>query len=136
MAQIGPFPPGVELTAQPAQAWLDKFIKFVNNIAVLSWASITGKPTTFAGFGIATNSADLAAVLSDETGTGAAVFANAPALIAPTVSGTGLLHSSTTNLTNGAGAALGTLVNAPVVGPPTKWVPVNDNGTTRYVPMW
>ena len=46
------------------------------------------------------------------------------------------LHTTTTALTNGAAAALGTLTNAPAAGNPTKWVPINDNGTTRYIPAW
>lgn len=41
-----------------------------------------------------------------------------------------------TAFTNGAGAAAGTLANAPVAGNPTKWIPINDNGTTRYIPAW
>lgn len=40
------------------------------------------------------------------------------------------------SLTNNAAAALGTLVNAPVAGPPTKWIPINDNGTIRNIPCW
>lgn len=43
---------------------------------------------------------------------------------------------STASFTNGAGAAAGTLANAPVAGNPTKWIPINDNGTTRYIPAW
>lgn len=46
------------------------------------------------------------------------------------------LHTTTVALTNGAAAAAGTLANAPVAGNPTKWVPINDNGTTRYIPCW
>lgn len=38
--------------------------------------------------------------------------------------------------TNGAGASIGTLTNAPAVGDPTKWIPIDDNGTTRYIPAW
>lgn len=38
--------------------------------------------------------------------------------------------------TNGAAAATGTLTNAPAAGNPTKWVPINDAGTTRYIPTW
>jgi hypothetical protein len=38
--------------------------------------------------------------------------------------------------TDGAGAATGTLTNAPTAGNPTKWIPVDDNGTTRYIPAW
>jgi hypothetical protein len=41
-----------------------------------------------------------------------------------------------TAFTNGAAAAAGTLLNAPVAGNPTKWIPINDNGTTRYLPAW
>ena len=39
-------------------------------------------------------------------------------------------------LTDGAAAASGTLLNAPIAGNPTKWFPINDNGTVRYVPSW
>ena len=46
------------------------------------------------------------------------------------------LHATNTTLTNGAAAAVGTLNNAPAAGNPTKWVPINDNGTTRYIPAW
>lgn len=46
------------------------------------------------------------------------------------------LISTKTAFTNGAGAAAGTLLNAPAAGNPTKWVPFDDNGTTRYFPAW
>lgn len=39
-------------------------------------------------------------------------------------------------LTDGAAAAGGTLLNAPVVGNPTKWIPIDDSGTIRYIPAW
>lgn len=39
-------------------------------------------------------------------------------------------------LNNGAAAATGTLTNAPSAGNPTKWIPIIDNGTTRYIPTW
>lgn len=39
-------------------------------------------------------------------------------------------------LPDGAAAASATLTNAPTAGNPTKWVPINDNGTTRYIPAW
>lgn len=38
--------------------------------------------------------------------------------------------------TNNAGAAVGTLNNAPAAGNPTKWIPINDNGTIRNIPAW
>jgi hypothetical protein len=47
-----------------------------------------------------------------------------------------LFHRTTSTLANGAAAQTGTLTNAPVAGNPTKWLQVDDNGTTRYVPAW
>ena len=37
---------------------------------------------------------------------------------------------------DGAGANTGTLTNSPVIGNPTKWISIDDNGTTRYIPAW
>lgn len=39
-------------------------------------------------------------------------------------------------LTNNAAGFVGTLLNAPVAGDPTKWIPINDNGTVRNIPAW
>jgi hypothetical protein len=39
-------------------------------------------------------------------------------------------------IASGAGAAAGTLTNAPTAGNPTKWIPIYDAGTTRYIPAW
>ena len=47
-----------------------------------------------------------------------------------------VLARTSVPLANGAAAALGTISNAPVAGNPTKWVPINDNGVTRYIPAW
>ena len=59
------------------------------------------------------------------------------------VDNAGLITTNSTTMiasnqafTNGAGASAGTLTNAPAVGNPTKWIPINDNGTTRYIPAW
>lgn len=46
------------------------------------------------------------------------------------------LHSTSAALNNGAGASGGTLLNAPAAGNPTKWIPIFDGGTTRYIPAW
>jgi hypothetical protein len=46
------------------------------------------------------------------------------------------LIASSAALSNGAAAAAGTLTNAPAAGDPTKWVAIDDNGTTRYIPAW
>lgn len=54
----------------------------------------------------------------------------------PRVPGGGYLLRTMSGLSNGAGAAAGTLTNAPSAGNPTKWIPINDNGTIRYCPAW
>jgi len=58
-------------------------------------------PTTFSGYGLSDGSANLAAALTDETGTGGTVFSNAPNLNNPTVSGTMTLGGLTINPANG-----------------------------------
>lgn len=50
--------------------------------------------------------------------------------------GDNFLHRTATTLLDGAAAAAGTLNNAPAAGDPTKWLAIDDNGTTRYVPAW
>jgi len=47
-----------------------------------------------------------------------------------------LIKISGASFDNGAGAQMGTLTNSPAVGNPTKWIPIDDNGTTRYIPAW
>lgn len=46
------------------------------------------------------------------------------------------LHRTGTALTNNAAANVGTLNNGPTAGNPTKWIAIDDNGTTRYIPAW
>jgi len=46
------------------------------------------------------------------------------------------MFATSVALTNGAAAQIGTLTNGPAAGNPTKWIPINDNGTTRYIPAW
>lgn len=58
------------------------------------------------------------------------------------ITGGGLTVGSTTLLTgsagftNNAGAQIATITNGPTAGNPTKWIPINDNGTTRNIPAW
>ena len=40
------------------------------------------------------------------------------------------------NLTNGAGALGGTLLNSPVAGDPTFWIPVSIAGAVKHIPAW
>lgn len=60
----------------------------------------------------------------------------ASSVIAGITDTTGNLISSGVDLTNGSGSDIATLNTAPVSGDPTKWVPIDDNGTTRYLPVW
>ncbi len=53
-----------------------------------------------------------------------------------TTTGGAVLLKTSTALTDGAAAGVGTLTNAPASTNPTKWIGVNDNGTVRYVPSW
>jgi hypothetical protein len=46
------------------------------------------------------------------------------------------LIGSYVNMNNGAAGNTATLTNAPVAGNPTKWIPISDNGVTRYIPTW
>lgn len=46
------------------------------------------------------------------------------------------LIKSNVDLSNFNGLSNATLTNSPVVGNPTKWVAINDNGVTRYIPSW
>lgn len=41
-----------------------------------------------------------------------------------------------TNQTDGAGASVGTLTNAPSAGNPAFWIPITVNGATRFIPAW
>ncbi len=60
------------------------------------------------------------------------------------ITGAGLLQTnnaasligSSVSLSNAAGAAAGTLSNAPTAGNPTKWIQINDAGTIRKIPTW
>jgi len=44
--------------------------------------------------------------------------------------------TTSSDITSGAASGAGTLTNAPASGNPTTWIPIKDNGTTRYIPAW
>lgn len=50
--------------------------------------------------------------------------------------GAGVASLRLDGLTNGAGAAVGTLNNSPAAGDPTFWIPVNVAGVVKYIPAW
>lgn len=71
-----------------------------------------------------------------------AVTINAPSAgVGLTVGGSltlagGQLLATSAALTNNAGAQIATITNGPTAGNPTKWFPINDNGTVRNIPSW
>lgn len=69
---------------------------------------------------------------------GITITAPLPSTITADLTNTNATFLAATNqvLANGAGAASGTLTNAPSGGNPTKWIAINDNGTTRRIPAW
>lgn len=113
-------------------------------IATGTWTT-TSQPAALNFLTVNTGSTALTAAMriqpSGGVSIGAAAIAADPGIGSLNMTG-GITTGSTTllttsvALTNGAAAALGTLANAPVAGNPTKWVPINDNGTTRYIPAW
>lgn len=56
--------------------------------------------------------------------------------VATELLGGATLLSTTGALTGTSGGNMGTLANSPSSGDPTKWIAINDAGTTRYIPTW
>lgn len=84
-----------------------------------------------------TNSADNAIFIQDQTGTTTFFRVAGDGTVTVSPSGAnGTLVTTSAALTNNAGAAAGTLANAPAAGNPTKWIKINDNGTIRSIPAW
>lgn len=98
-------------------------------VLVATMAGLSGVITTW---GIKQEGADQNQLLGN-TGIGGPPGAGANRL---TITGdTVLLHTGTA-LANGAAAAAGTLLNAPIAGNPTKWITIDDNGVARRIPAW
>lgn len=101
----------------------------------LHWVDSAGLNTTLSG------NANFPAPASGATLTTAGnIVHNAPVAgdtltVAPSV-GTGALIATNAALTNNAGAQIATTTNGPLAGNPTKWIPINDNGTIRNIPAW
>jgi hypothetical protein len=93
------------------------------------WGS--GNTTTSPDTAVMRSSAGLAEVNNGTTGT----FRDLQVRDLYTNNASFLIRTKTT-ITAGAGSSSGTLTNAPVAGNPTKWIGIDDNGTTRYVPAW
>jgi hypothetical protein len=85
--------------------------------------------------------------ISNDAGAGASLFiSTAGGIGVGTVTdpGVGMIYTNSatfmirtkTSYANGAGVGAGTLTNAPAAGNPTKWISIDDNGTTRRLPAW
>lgn len=120
----------------------------IGNLALLGSGFTTSGPNiagalTLAGAGVGgivlhANSAGGTIKLFNNSVLGITASATALTLTSTVVLtlGGGTLLATSAALTNGAAAALGTLTNAPAAGNPTKWIPISDNGTTRFIPAW
>jgi len=53
-----------------------------------------------------------------------------------TLTSTTFVLSWSASLHDNSSTGTATLTNAPATGNPTKWIAINDNGTTRYIPCW
>ena len=118
-----------------------------NTAAVATAINITRGTGAGTGFNVSTTgdaANGVANWLFRKDGTTILDLSAGSATVTGTLSSTGALttpggatfHTTSTALTNGAAAAVGTLLNAPAAGNPTKWIGINDNGTTRYIPAW
>jgi hypothetical protein len=114
-------------------------VRYVDDGGTTRWLSgILGSPgeRRFAIYNLASGATPLA--IDATTGVSSFLGISCTTLTATagiTVGSTTLVSTSVA-LNNGAGASAGTITNAPAAGNPTKWVPINDNGTTRYIPAW
>lgn len=111
------------------------------NVTVAGQLTTTGQinfaTTAFSGItnGIGCPTGNTIAIVSN--GTTAASFTATSLVLAGTLTrADALLGRSTTAATNNAAAQVATITNGPTAGNPTKWIPYDDNGTTRNIPAW
>lgn len=120
--------------------WYKKVRDAINDATSVAWAIITGTPTTIAGYGITDGVTKTGTeTLSNKTLTAPIIGAatgTSLALSGAITTGSTQLHATSVSLTDASGAAVATLTNSPVVGNPTKWIEINDNGTIRRIPTW
>lgn len=76
---------------------------------------------------------DSATIVTVESATGLFIDAATQGLV---IKGDTVMIHSQTPYADGASLNTATLTNAPSSGNPTKWVPIDDNGVTRYIPTW
>lgn len=101
--------------------WYRKVRDAINAAQTVQWTAITGQPTTIGGYGIT----DAVSLSGNET------LSNK--VFVPVA---GVTLQFVGAITDGSSVGAGTLNNAPTVGDPSKWIPIDDNGTIRYIPTW
>jgi hypothetical protein len=135
MADFRQPPTYKEITVQDVQwvQWLKDLATFISNSNAITYTG-TGSAVLDTAPTI-TNAILITPDIGVATGTSLVLTGNLTAvqLIAGNA---GALVNTTTAMTDGAGVGAGTLLNAPAAGNPTKWIPVDDNGTIRYFPAW
>lgn len=92
---------------------------------------VTGMGTGVGTFLATPSSANLRAALTDETGTGAAVFATSPTIATPTVSGAPVLSGQTVGTTVGAAGGADALPATPL-----GYLEISINGTAVKIPYY
>lgn len=105
---------------------------FSTRSLILSPADGTTRLSNWGG----TITTDITLSGASTAGASLATFGGAIAASKITTSDTVFLHNTSASLANGAAAQIATMTNGPTAGNPTKWIAINDNGTTRYIPAW
>lgn len=111
------------------------------SVSLVKWTFASGYAVGWSADGDPRNASDTAFSRISAgllgLGTGAAgSFAGGLKLTNLTVNRAATFLSTSLALTDGAGAQVGTLTSSPVSGNPSKWIGIDDNGTTRYIPAW
>ena len=107
----------------------DGSILFQNNAGTDFTRLILGTNDA-SGVAIKKNGTAFNFVLGNDTGDAAITSSKV------TTSATDFFHNTSAALANGAAAQVATMTNGPTAGNPTKWIAINDNGVTRYIPAW
>lgn len=137
---LPPAPIGSQFGSYAWADWYQKVRTVINDGGTVTWSSISGKPTTISGFGIVDGvTISGTQTLNNKSFSTIAMGSAAGTTLSLTgaiTTGSTTLHKTSVALSNNAGAAVGTIANAPTAGNPTKWIAIDDNGTIRYIPTW
>jgi hypothetical protein len=111
----------------------------LTNCTGLPVAGVTGLGANVSAFLATPSSANLAAALTDETGTGAAVFANTPTLVTPNIgaaTGTSLAVTGSLRSSGTAGVGYSTGAGGVVIQGTSRTTGVTINKTTGQITLF